>query len=1150
MADQDLKITASLQDLISGPLGKIQTQLDALQKEIVEADKRTKALEATEQAVTKAIKEQTSAVLGATQASQASVQATRAQADATRKAGEASRKAAADQRELASAAGDVARGLGISVGPLQSIVAAAGPIAALAASAVALSEAIGAVATKAKAIEEAFKPSRGRIGGGALDQLRQDVLELSSSTGLAAEEVAAGVNSIFQNTTARTRASVNELLTQSALLAKAGFGTVADSARGLDGVLSALNLRVQDSAKAAAVLATSSDRAGVPIAQFAQSLEAAGPLARAFGLSLEDLSALLVSIKAQGVSLADATRSIGGLLAIVTDEGNTTRKELEKLGVNFKGATRDGEGFAGVLQQIAAQTQGQPELLNKLFPGGALQLTRVFAAIQGASQGFREELTRTSRAAEDFAVINQRAAENARSYWAKAFNEISNSAVAVFNDASDAWAVIFAGLGGDISQARAEYAALLQSVSQSGIEVEFFKARGVSEQAARFVREVEAAIEAQDPEAVVRVVSDLSGFADSVDQAVQSLVGQVADQVGKLGLGQSATIAVGGSPLAKLLQLNAADQKLLEGQLQTVFENLRAQANKAGQQIDRAALAKALTESIERAIPAINRLPESLGKAVAATNERLAGLGGAFDGQAARLEVQGDRVALVFEEIGKAAQGAQRSSVDALGSIAVELTKIAAAQANAQSILEATLPAREREVIGIERQIESIRETIKQYQAEGLAADALERALSNLIAKRKELQGISAKVEAQGPSVFTQFLEGAARIASEAAAQTAAIEFQAKAQLSIDAANLAQVREETEAAQAQLLQDAQAVADSREDVLRLVLTPEIQFRGEQLNAQVLDALEPVAAKLRDLQAQFDAGKISADQFRTSLALIREEGQQVRDSIAGDGDFFGAFTARLEELRIQLTDTSLQGREFADDLVGGIGSAFDTLIDKLIQGEAGLKDFGRAVALEVGKAIAKLLALKATAALLNLFGFSGGGGGAGSGFDTGTGIPFSPPAGTPGVLALGGVVPGRIQQVKQLDSASASHWNKVGAALKAGAPVQAYAQGGVASRPQVAVFGEGGGAEAFVPLPGPNRGIPVEFKREPVMASRGETQRAQQNTVNITLTVASLDPRTAADVVLAQMPKIQQAIAGALNSGADRGLLSAVRGSVR
>lgn len=98
----------------------------------------------------------------------------------------------------------------------------------------------------------------------------------------------------------------------------------------------------------------------------------------------------------------------------------------------------------------------------------------------------------------------------------------------------------------------------------------------------------------------------------------------------------------------------------------------------------------------------------------------------------------------------------------------------------------------------------------------------------------------------------------------------------------------------------------------------------------------------------------------------------------------------------------------------------------------------------------------------------------------------------------------------------------------------------FAMGGIATTPSMAIFAEKPGmAEAFVPLPGPNRGIPVEFKN----GGGG----GRNVTVNITLVSQSLDPRTAGDVILAQMPQIQRALATAIEETHSSVLNRAIRG---
>ncbi|MDP1948717.1 MAG: hypothetical protein Q8L77_14590 [Nitrospirota bacterium] len=67
------------------------------------------------------------------------------------------------------------------------------------------------------------------------------------------------------------------------------------------------------------------------------------------------------------------------------------------------------------------------------------------------------------------------------------------------------------------------------------------------------------------------------------------------------------------------------------------------------------------------------------------------------------------------------------------------------------------------------------------------------------------------------------------------------------------------------------------------------------------------------------------------------------------------------------------------------------------------------------------------------------------------------------------------------------------------------PMERYASGGVTTRPQMAIFGEGAQSEAFVPLPD-GRTIPVTMKFAGAMASAGSTGQGTQVSVPIDIQV--------------------------------------------
>jgi hypothetical protein len=108
----------------------------------------------------------------------------------------------------------------------------------------------------------------------------------------------------------------------------------------------------------------------------------------------------------------------------------------------------------------------------------------------------------------------------------------------------------------------------------------------------------------------------------------------------------------------------------------------------------------------------------------------------------------------------------------------------------------------------------------------------------------------------------------------------------------------------------------------------------------------------------------------------------------------------------------------------------------------------------------------------------------------------------------------------------------------GAMMTSGLSMNAYAEGGVARGPQVAIFGEGKGAEAFVPLPGPNRGIPVEFKSMP---SGGNI------VVNFSPNISALDGASVRDLLVREGKVIGDIVASEIATGSNRGLTDIVRG---
>ncbi len=183
------------------------------------------------------------------------------------------------------------------------------------------------------------------------------------------------------------------------------------------------------------------------------------------------------------------------------------------------------------------------------------------------------------------------------------------------------------------------------------------------------------------------------------------------------------------------------------------------------------------------------------------------------------------------------------------------------------------------------------------------------------------------------------------------------------------------------------------------------------------------------AKRADLQEMFDEGTISANEFAQGLTAVQTELQATFDATRTD-DFFGGFRRGINSTLKAWTDFTQAGMEagamLLDNGLNGLTDAVADIVTGAKSAKDAFRDFAIGVLGDIAKIIAKLVVMQAISSFV------------------------------PG-LANGGVMPGGVAGT---------------------ASPRAFARGGIARRPTMALFGEAG-AEAFVPLPDGQR-IPVSF----------------------------------------------------------------------
>tara|TARA_R110000737_G_scaffold351353_1_gene393374 strand:+ start:9159 stop:11465 length:2307 start_codon:yes stop_codon:yes gene_type:complete len=246
-------------------------------------------------------------------------------------------------------------------------------------------------------------------------------------------------------------------------------------------------------------------------------------------------------------------------------------------------------------------------------------------------------------------------------------------------------------------------------------------------------------------------------------------------------------------------------------------------------------------------------------------------------------------------------------------------------------------------------------------------------------------------------------------------------------------------------------------------------------------------------------AALAAARAEQDQRRMQIQeidAVTDANERQKQSLLDQGDAVYGLKAGWKAYTATLSNAQL-----SMDLVAGATNAIEgnigNLSRDLVDGKADFGEFTKSLLKDIAAQIIQFQLLSIIRGLAGIpSGPSTAGGGAASG---GGGI-----AGLLG-FAKGGVMPGKMN---------------------------AYANGGIANSPQLAVFGEGRGAEAFVPLPD-GKNIPVK------MQGGG----GGGNTINISMN--AIDAKSGLEFLQMHSKEIGTEIANQIEAGANRKLIKAV-----
>lgn len=281
-----------------------------------------------------------------------------------------------------------------------AVVAGFKAAAAAAAAAMAAIGAVGAASVKVGAEFETAMAKTSTLFTGTdeqFDQLNDDILRISSSTGLAASGLAEAAYSAESAGVAQK--DLATMLEQSAHLAAAGFTDVETALSATAKTMNAYGDQAGTIEEIQKILIQTQNLGITTVGELGQSLAQVTPTAAAFGVSFDQVGAALAGMTAQGTPTATATAQLNTLIAELGKEGTAASDKFRELtghikegGLSFAEAMEDGWNFADVLSLFDEEAQATGISMVDMF--SSIEAGKAALSIFGSN--FEENLTAMS----------------------------------------------------------------------------------------------------------------------------------------------------------------------------------------------------------------------------------------------------------------------------------------------------------------------------------------------------------------------------------------------------------------------------------------------------------------------------------------------------------------------------------------------------------------------------------------------------------------------------------------------------------------------------------------------------------------------------------------------------------------------------------
>ncbi|MED9968602.1 MAG: phage tail tape measure protein [Ruminococcus sp.] len=199
-----------------------------------------------------------------------------------------------------------------------------------------------------------------------IDELRQEIINLSNETGVDAAEIA---NNVYDAISAgQDTADAVNFVKNATSLAKAGFADTGASLDVLTTILNAYGLEAKEVTTVSDTLIQTQNLGKTTVAQLASSMGKVIPTANSYGVNLQQIATGYAVMTSNGVATAESTTYMNSMLNELGKSGTKASTVLkEQTGKSFSDLMNEGKSLSDVLKIVSDAAEKDGKKFNDMW---------------------------------------------------------------------------------------------------------------------------------------------------------------------------------------------------------------------------------------------------------------------------------------------------------------------------------------------------------------------------------------------------------------------------------------------------------------------------------------------------------------------------------------------------------------------------------------------------------------------------------------------------------------------------------------------------------------------------------------------------------------------------------------------------------------